>query len=285
MAARQSTRLLPREKDLTGQTFGRWKVLGFAKVSKGHRYWLCRCKCGKQKPVEESGLKLGRSTGCISCGRQPFEDLTGQTFGEFFVIGFKERRGRCYFWKCRCSCGKRRVISGAFLKNGKWRSCGHSAPLDQRLEEKTIKYPGGCWEWTGCRNRKGYGVISLNGKNVSVHRLVYRRTFGRIPRRLYVLHRCDNPPCCRPDHLWLGTHLDNMRDMVRKGRQATGRCGETNHNAKMTTRTVKEIRRDYSHGDIGQHGLAARYHTSRSNIQAIVSGRNWRHLLLEEEFQ
>lgn len=75
----------------------------------------------------------------------------------------------------------------------------------------------GCWEWTAGADRKGYGTITVGGRKVGAHRFSYRLFVGE-PGELFVLHRCDNPICVRPDHLFLGTHADNMRDMRSKGR-------------------------------------------------------------------
>ena len=87
---------------------------------------------------------------------------------------------------------------------------------------------GDCWVWTGATTTAGYGEIRFGGKVVRVHRLVYELTVGPIPEGMGVLHRCDNPPCCRPDHLFLGTQRDNARDMVAKGRKRGGRRAATN---------------------------------------------------------
>jgi hypothetical protein len=76
----------------------------------------------------------------------------------------------------------------------------------------------GCWVWSGATNRKGYGVYIFRGKYVGAHRVAWTLFRGPIPDGLFVLHRCDNPPCLNPDHLFLGTHNDNMIDMVLKGR-------------------------------------------------------------------
>lgn len=78
--------------------------------------------------------------------------------------------------------------------------------------------PEACWPWTGSRTRTGYGKCSVDGRHVAAHRLAWQLTNGPIPDGLHVLHRCDNPPCCNPGHLFLGTHTDNVRDMLAKGR-------------------------------------------------------------------
>ncbi len=76
----------------------------------------------------------------------------------------------------------------------------------------------GCEEWQHARNSDGYGQIRIEGKSHGAHRVSYELQVGTIPIGLYVLHACDNPPCIRPEHLWLGTHQDNMRDAAQKGR-------------------------------------------------------------------
>ncbi len=88
----------------------------------------------------------------------------------------------------------------------------------QRFWSKVEMIPfHSCWEWTGDMNKahgKNYGRFNMK----KAHRISYELTYGKIPDGLFVLHKCDNPPCVRPEHLFLGTHLDNMRDKVLKGR-------------------------------------------------------------------
>ena len=94
----------------------------------------------------------------------------------------------------------------------------------QSTEARTARFwervdtTGECWLWTGHRNEDGYGTLGWQYKQYSAHRLSYEIAYGAIPPGLCVCHRCDNPPCVRPDHLFLGTQADNMRDRYRKGR-------------------------------------------------------------------
>jgi hypothetical protein len=81
-----------------------------------------------------------------------------------------------------------------------------------------VQKSDGCWEWTGHRNAAGYGHISLDGQFVLAHRHSWALFKGPIPDGLFCLHRCDNPPCVRPDHLFMGTKKDNAMDMAAKGR-------------------------------------------------------------------
>ena len=101
--------------------------------------------------------------------------------------------------------------------------------LEERFWEKVKKGPG-CWEWTGGKDSKGYGSFMLCVEgfswHVSAHRVSWKLTTGYLPIGKSILHRCDNPSCVRPDHLWAGTQMDNMRDAVNKGR--------THHPAKKS---------------------------------------------------
>lgn len=94
-------------------------------------------------------------------------------------------------------------------------------PVADRLWEKIeVGSHWECWPRTGAHDSKGYGLLKVQGAQQRAHRLVWEYTYGPIPDGLWVLHRCDNPPCCNPDHLFLGTNQDNQRDSVNKGRNA-----------------------------------------------------------------
>ena len=129
-----------------------------------------------------------------------------------------------------------------------------------------------CLEWKGTHSQKGYGLIQIGGKNYRVHRLVYQIFYGPIPHRKCVLHRCDNPPCFRPEHLWLGTPQENSSDMVQKSRSAKG---EHHSQSKLTSKEVSEIRRRYSEG-VSQQTLANQFRVDQSNIHYIVSQKTWK---------
>ena len=80
----------------------------------------------------------------------------------------------------------------------------------------------GCWLWTGSLTEKGYGKVTYKRRTYRAHRLIYEKLVGPIPTGYFICHTCDVPNCVNPNHLWIGTHKENMRDMCIKGRAATG---------------------------------------------------------------
>ena len=120
-------------------------------------------------------------------------------------------------------------------------------PAAERIRARTRRV-GECIEWQGYRDRNGYGRINFRGGAHWVHRVAWIEANGEIPAGQLVLHRCDNPPCVNPDHLFLGTHADNTRDKCAKGRQARMR-NERAGMAKLTDAQVAEIRRRRAAGD------------------------------------
>jgi hypothetical protein len=140
---------------------------------------------------------------------------------------------------------------------------------------RQVRLGSACWEWTGQRNAKGYGLVapSKRGRSRLAHRVAWAAERGPLPDGLNVLHRCDNPPCVRPDHLFLGTQRENMRDRDAKGRQAQG---EAVGRSRLTRAAVAEIRDRYAAGGVTLRSLAAEYGTTFQNIQYVVRGRTWK---------
>jgi hypothetical protein len=116
--------------------------------------------------------------------------------------------------------------------------------------------PNGCWEWTGAKDAKGYGQIKVNGVLKRTHRVSYAVFMSVEPASLHVCHRCDNPSCIRPDHLFLGTNKQNMEDREKKGR-GVRTSGPKHHNFKVTDDMASDIRRSYGSGE-KQRDIGAR---------------------------
>ena len=157
----------------------------------------------------------------------------------------------------------------------------HSS-LRERVELRTIPEPNsGCWLWEGIVSKDGYGILqvrTLTGqtKRVRAHRVAWELENGPIPVGVLACHRCDNRCCVNPDHIFLGSPSDNIRDMVRKGREGPGAFapGNSHRLAKLSEQDVIEIRRSHEKQSV----LASRYGVHQSNISLLQNGRIWKHL-------
>lgn len=213
------------------------------------------------------------------------KDLTDRVFGRLTVVGYAGVVRHRTKWFCHCACGGVSTPQGTDLKSGDTESCGfcfQQPPSDHYdnwlrgyLRSQCVVSEAGCWEWTGGRDSDGYGRQKLRGKTRGAHVISYSLFVGVPIDGLCVLHRCDNPPCINPDHLFLGTHGDNSADRVAKGRQARG---SSIGNAKLTDQSVSEIRSLYASGRYSQQDVASMFNVTKTSIRLIVKGRTWKHL-------
>lgn len=164
--------------------------------------------------------------------------LVGEVVGRWSVLERDESvASKDVHMRCRCFCGKTRSIRVASLFSGRSKSCGcvpwnrgiGADTLPDRFASKVNRNGivkridlGQCWTWTGATDRSGYGRIWNDGSMQLAHRVALRLAGVALPDDMDALHKCDNPPCCRPDHLFVGTAADNCSDMVTKGRAAIG---------------------------------------------------------------
>jgi len=149
-------------------------------------------------------------------------------------------------------------------------------PLAERFWAKVQKAEG-CWLWTASVNATGYGIIGSDQPErtmVLAHRVSYEMASGPIPAGIEVCHTCDTPACVRPDHLFLGTHKENMEDMSRKGRSGR-RFGMANNKSRLTREEALEIQRRYAAGGETYADLAAAFGVSRYPIYAVINGFHW----------
>lgn len=155
----------------------------------------------------------------------------------------------------------------------KWCNLSSCETPQGYLAKRTRRAPNGCLEWIKGTDSNGYGQACLRGRHILAHRLAYEVWVGPIPDGLHVLHRCDNPPCGEPTHLFLGTQSDNSKDRHAKGRTRTGVSrGSLNGCAKLSDEQVAEIRRDVR----TQRQIAAEYKVSQRTITKIKRGISYK---------
>lgn len=137
-----------------------------------------------------------------------------------------------------------------------------------------VQKTDGCWLWMARWTRHGYGRFWFLRKSVSAHRVAWELEFGAVPSGLLVLHKCDNPPCCNPQHLFIGSDSDNNRDMVTKGRDRHP-YGESHGCVKLNEEIVMSIRQDSRSLRV----LAAIYGVDFTTIADIKRHRTWKHII------
>lgn len=133
-----------------------------------------------------------------------------------------------------------------------------------------------CWEWQAARHTNGYGHFTHRKVTKIASRVAWELFKGEIPEGMLICHHCDNPPCCNPRHLFIGTYQDNASDRVNKGR-GRSLTGE-NINNKLLTEQVLAIRFAYAQGGITLTALARQYGCGYTTIHSIVTRRTWKHI-------
>lgn len=222
----------------------------FDKQGRGHGVHL-RCRSCRRRPRERSVASLKPMLRCRRCHL----DLPRDHFDRRY-----NARGNPHGWFPSC------------------RQCrlGDSLSLTERLWSLVQKTPE-CWLFDGPLNDAGYGRFRWRGKRWFAHRVAFTSTYGPVTDGVFICHHCDNPRCVRPDHLFAGSHDDNMRDMARKGRHHNC-AGERHAMAKLTAEQVSAIRRCYLAGLVTQATLAKEYGVAISTISMIVRRASWSHI-------
>jgi hypothetical protein len=161
-----------------------------------------------------------------------------------------------------------RVLELARLTGRFWDKVDRGGPVPAHCPEL-----GNCWVWTGAVTRWGYGKFSVSSRVWErAHLVSWVLGHGPAPQGLYILHRCDNPPCIRPSHLFAGTPKDNTQDMIAKGRWGNPAArGERNSHAKLIEAQVVAIRERFAAGEL-RAALAAEYGLTPACIGDIING-------------
>lgn len=197
-------------------------------------------------------------------------DLSGERFGKLIVLEQLTDNLKNTKCRCKCDCGNEIITLRMSLKKGDTRSCGclrfgrkipKRKPDLQRFLEKIDKTDS-CWNWKGYINKLGYGHFWLNGQETA-HRSSWILHNGNIPENMCVCHKCDNPKCVNPDHLFVGSYKDNTQDMIKKGRKGI------DPNIIITKEKAKEVVELYRKG-MKQRDIAKLYGINQANI--------WKHI-------
>ena len=190
------------------------------------------------------------------------------------------------------------TIIGSILTGSKWNHITHILPEKEThlpisyqpttqitlLDKFNASYKkiGECWIWNDKLLSTDYGVFYISGTSYLAHRMSYALFIDAIPKELFVCHKCDNPSCVNPDHLWLGTQADNMADAAKKGRMPRG---EKSTNSKLTEKQITELLNLYATGNYSQEQIAKMFSISRTVVSNLLHNKTWKHLDLDRTFR
>lgn len=244
-------------------------------------YGYCHCGCGRKTNIAtHTNIKRGSVKG------KPVRYISGHNARKHFPEPEPKY--------CECGCGELTPIAkvtnparGAIRGEHQRFVAGHSSrlraprPMSERFWEKVdVRGPDECWEWQAHAGTQRRGSFMVGSKRDGTHRLVmahriaYELHYGSIPEGMEVCHKCDNPPCCNPAHLFIGTHKENMEDMATKGRSSQG---ERDSQAILTAEQVREIRAHRASGMMYKD-IAKLYNVSKAAIGAIARRDRWKHI-------
>lgn len=279
--------------NLAGNRYGR--VVAIEIVGVRPTRWRCSCDCGATFVTTTTNLRTGgtRSCGCVRREKarrsdnkvRGLVDLTGQRFGRLVVVSREQLPGGGGAWLCDCDCGNSKLMQGTELRRGHGLHCGcqrrsrygvKPTPIEERfLRAPKIMTPTGCIEWQMARDVDGYGLIGRGQSrgNVRAHRMAWELARGPIPDGMWVLHKCDNPPCCNPEHLFLGDNAINSLDRDQKGR-----CRHVARGSLFTEQDVSQIRYMLDCG-VRPATVAKIYDVKPVSIHRIKLRKSWKHVV------
>lgn len=174
------------------------------------------------------------------------------------------RRGWCHMHYCRW----RSTGDPLATKKGAW-----DETVQERLFRNSVPVPSGCVEWTGARDKDGYGKFTKKDWPARAHKAAYIAANGQIPQGHIVRHTCDNPPCINPGHLIAGTFADNAVDRVQRDR--FNRESKRYNRVRLSMELARQIRAKHSQGT-SRAALAAEYGVGTDQISRVIHHRNWK---------
>lgn len=216
------------------------------------------------------------------------EKINGTRLTPLVLIKLPKSKGGNRAYVFQCECGNKTTQAISRVRLGRAKSCG-CVPKPQNTRftieqvvkafwEKVYKTEK-CWIWNGCRNSDGYGLLAFDRRARGAHRVSWIIHFGKIPNGMSVLHRCDNPPCIRPDHLFLGMQADNVKDCDSKGRRRyADRKGEKSSSVTpFKNADILQIRAEAAAGK-RRTRIALERGVCRQSIDNIVNRKTWTHI-------
>ena len=233
-----------------------------------NKAWLTRARTVQGRALQNIGDECGvsRETIRLWCNKfgipsKPMLNPPIPSGFETFLDYVQDRRNRG--WSCARIADE---VGCSFTPISKYT---HALDIDVqavRFHLRVNSTTEGCWEWQGYRNPAGYGALRWRGSRVNAHRVAWELAYGPIPGNMHVLHTCDNPACCNPSHLFLGTHADNMQDRNIKNRGGT---------AKLTPCDVVSIRKRRAEGET-RKALSQEFGVARETIKSVCERETWK---------
>ena len=234
------------------------------------------CHCGNKKDF--------RANECLPCGMSRKAKVQWQDKREQMVQatteanrerwkGYEKPFVKCSVDGCEKGVNARGMCSNHYQLSKRYGDPLYKRPTPEERFWQSIEKTDTCWLWKARTNEHGYGIISIDKKPIRAHRFSYFLHYGEWPMP-EGRHTCDNPPCVRPDHIVAGTHFQNMRDALIRGRTTKG---EKNAGAKLTDDQVREIKRRLRAGE-PQKEIAKDYDVGQTVISRIRSGKRWSHI-------
>jgi len=225
---------------------------------------------------------------------KPIINMIGKKINRLLVIDLAKKSKNSTqtgkFWLCKCDCGNEVVIDGRAIRSGKTKSCGcykrdsssasmkkmrlkQSGTIEDRFLSRFKKgKKDDCWNWLAHLDKDGYGILPANGPAIRAHRYSFEHYNNTIPVGMNICHKCDNPSCVNPHHLFLGTGKDNVHDMLNKRRDAI--VGSKNNKAKLSEIDILKIRKSNK----STQKLMIEYGVSKSTINRVKAKKTWRHV-------
>lgn len=259
--------------------FGFWTFLGKTELNRFNQVkYLCRCDCGVERFVVKYNLVGGNSRGCQSCSAKK-RSLDGRKFGKLTVLKYVKNKKS----ECICDCGNKIIVNDSSLLKGNTKSCGCISSISRETYDEDmlkklmgkIKKSEGCWEWQGSVSSGGYGHFPYKNKCYPAHRISWKLFKGEIPENMNVCHKCDNPSCVNPEHLFLGTQRENMKDMFSKNRK--DHAQENHPRVKLSKENVLEIR-DLIKQGFSQEIICHKFGITNGHVGSIKHRRTWKNL-------